>query len=76
MGRPRKSLEQHLLHGTFNPTRHGARPKPAATQPTEISEAEQAARRAEIEAQRRAIYGEHPPDPGPRSGGSAKRIRW
>ena len=72
-----KGAAHAVMTGNYRPGRHGPRAKPAAApQPSEISEAEQTARRAEIEAQRRAIYGEHPLDPGPRSGGSARRIRW
>jgi hypothetical protein len=71
----------HLARGTFRKSRHGDRidaPRPgdAHTTPIELSEAEQAKRRAELDAQRRAIYGENPPEPEPRSGGSARRIRW
>lgn len=48
-----------------------------ATTPSELSEEADAARKRDIADFRRALYGEAgPPDPGPRSGGSAKRIRW
>jgi hypothetical protein len=73
-----------LARGTFRQDRHGSRidaPTPgelaAARMPSAISEAEQAARRDEIDAQRKAIYGEAgPSDPGPRSVGKARRIPW
>ena len=72
-----------IARGTFCRDRHGScidapGSAPAAEMtPSELTVDEQAKRKAEIEAQRKAIYGEAgPPDPGPRSGGSVKRIRW
>lgn len=78
----------HLARGTFRKSRHGDRidapGQPAdvtrsARTPSELSEAEQVARRDEISEMRKALYGEAgPPDPGPRSGGAGtvRRIRW
>jgi hypothetical protein len=73
-----------IARGTYRADRHGSRidapgalTDAAATAPSQLSEEEIAARQREIMAQRAAIYGERgPPDPGPRSGGSARRIRW
>lgn len=72
-----------LAQGTYRPDRHGNRidapgqPMGPNQTPSELSEEEQAKRKAELDASRRALYGEAgPPDPGPRSGGKVKRIRW
>jgi hypothetical protein len=68
-----------IAKGTFRRDRHGDRidASTAATRPSEIGEAEQEQRKREIDAMRARLYGEAgPPDPGPRSGGSARRIRW
>lgn len=84
-GRPPKPTASHILHGTYRPHRHRNRiDAPGseftdATRPSEISEAEQAKRKREIDDMRARLYGEAgPPDPGPRSGGrgTVKRIPW
>jgi hypothetical protein len=80
-GRRPKPTVLHLIDGTFRRDRHGHRidapGRPLGPKPSEISEEEQAKRKAELDAYRRALYGEAgPPDPGPRSGGKARRIRW
>lgn len=68
----------HKMVGNYRPSVHGPLPeRTAAMVPSEISEDEQAERKREIDQMRARLYGESgPPDPGPRSGGSAKRIRW
>jgi hypothetical protein len=73
-----------IARGTFRRDRHGSRidapgqPGDTRTRPSEISEAEQAERKRELDAMRKALYGggRDGSIPGPRSGGSAKRIRW
>lgn len=67
-----KSATYHKLNGTCRPSRHGPLPeRTAAMRPSELSEAEQEARKRELEAQRTRLYGESGlPD------GSARRIRW
>jgi hypothetical protein len=83
-GRKPKPTALHILHGTFRRHRHGNRidapaatPTDPATKPSELGEAEQAERRRELDAMRARLYGSSgPPDPGPRSGGNARRIRW
>lgn len=70
--RPRGAAHAKFM-GYYRPSRHGPLPEPRpGTTPIEVSEEEQAKRKAELEQQRRAIYGENPPDPGSK----AKRRAW
>jgi hypothetical protein len=83
-GRRPKPTALHLIEATFRPSRHRGRidapgqPLGGNTTPSEISAEEQAERKRELDAIRKALYGEGRDgiDPGPRSGGSARRIRW
>jgi hypothetical protein len=82
-GRPPTPTAILIARGTYRKDRHGSRidaPGSALTPamtPSALSEAEQAERRRETDAMRARLYGSSgPPDPGPRSGGKVRRIRW